>query len=283
MMRPETYAKTCSRPEALHACQRMEDATNQRVCNYCTEDTQGSNLPGRGNLKDCSFFRGTCMGAVEQRIRGVVPPNVDIIGHNEYGGLRYCKEPAPFTMKEHYLQENDIMQVGQACIDHTAYFTNWDFTRQKNHRRTVKDEVGPDGLGRFGLKCATPDNERTCPKAINCVSGDLCFENNRDWTKMKDIIAAWGLDVLIALSDQGISGEAAAAAEAGTADDLEYTFVTHKMVLDPETAYTKPTSDTAGEPFVGNWPYLWPYVDQQYLEAFTKVTWSVGATDNQFL
>ena len=283
MMRPETYAKTCSRPEALHACQRMEDATNQRVCNYCTEDTQGSNLPGRGNLKDCSFFRGTCMGAVEQRIRGVVPPNVDIIGHNEYGGLRYCKEPAPFTMKEHYLQENDIMQVGQACIDHTAYFTNWDFTRQKNHRRTVKDEVGPDGLGRFGLKCATPDNERTCPRAINCVSGDLCFENNRDWTKMKDIIAAWGLDVLIALSDQGISGEAAAAAEAGTADDLEYTFVTHKMVLDPETAYTKPTSDTAGEPFVGNWPYLWPYVDQQYLEAFTKVTWSVGATDNQFL
>jgi hypothetical protein len=55
------------------------------------------------------------------------------------------------------------------------------------------------------------------------------------------------------------------------------------MVLDPETAYTKPTSDTTGEPFVGNWPYLWPYVDQEYLEAFTKVTWSVGAKDNQFI
>jgi len=115
------------------------------------------------------------------------------------------------------------------------------------------------------------------------VSEDLCPEDNPDWTKMDDIQEAWGLGVLIALSDQGISGEAAAAAEAGTADDLKYTFVTHKMVLDPDTAYTKPTSDTTGEPFVGNWPYLWPYVDQQYLEAYTKVTWSVGAKDNQFL
>ena len=273
-MRPETYAKTCSRPEVLHACQRMEDATNQRICNYCTEDTQGSNLPGGGNLKDCSFFRGTCMGAVEQRIRGVVPPNADIIGHNEYGGLRYCKRPAPFTSKEHYLKENDIMQVGQSCIDHTAYFTNWDFTRQKEHRRTVKDDLG--------LKCATPNNLRTCPYSRRCVSEDLCPEDNPDWTDMDDIQEAWGLGVLIALSDQGISGEAAAAAEAGTADDLKYTFVTHKMVLDPDTAYTKPTSDTTGEPFVGNWPYLWPYVDQQYLEAYTKVTWSVGAKDNQF-
>jgi len=274
-MRPETYAKTCSRPEVLHACQRMEDATHQRICNYCTEDTQGNNLPAGGNLKDCSFFRGTCMGAVEQRIRGVVPPNADIIGHNEYGGLRYCKRPAPFTMKEHYLKEDDIMQVGQACIDHTAYFTNWDFTRQKNHRRTVKDDLG--------LKCATPNNLRTCPYTRRCVSEDLCPEDNPDWTDMDDIKDAWGLGVLIALSDQGISGEAAEAAEAGTADDLEYTFVTHKMVLDPETAYTKPTSDTTGEPFVGNWPYLWPYVDQEYLEAFTKVTWSVGAKDNQFI
>ena len=266
-MRPETAAKTCSRPEVLHACQRMEDATNQRICNYCTEDTQGSTLPGGGNLKTCSFFRGTCMGSVEQRIRGVVPPNVKIVGHNEYGGLRYCKKPAPFTMKEHYLKEEDIVQVGQSCIDHTAYFTNWDFTRQKNHRRTVKDALG--------LKCKDPNNERTCPVSRYCVSEDLCPEDNPDWTDMNDIVDAWGIDKLIPLSDQGISGEAAAAAEAGTTDELRFTFETHKKVLDPQTAYLQPTGPTTGEPFVGNWPYLWPFLDPDYLERYTKVKWSV--------
>ena len=266
-MRPETAAKTCSRPEALHACQRMEDATNQRICNYCTEDTQGSTLPGGGNLKTCSFFRGTCMGSVEQRIRGVVPPNVKIVGHNEYGGLRYCKKPAPFTMKEHYLKEEDIVQVGQSCIDYTAYFTNWDFTRQKNHRRTVKDALG--------LKCKDPNNERTCPVSRYCVSEDLCPEDNPDWTDMNDIVDAWGINQLIPLSDQGISGEAAAAAEAGTTDELTFTFETHKKVLDPQTAYLQPTGPTTGEPFVGNWPYLWPFLDPDYLERYTKVKWSV--------
>ena len=272
-MRPETYAKTCSRPEVLHACQRMEDATNQRICNYCTEDTQGSNLPGRGNIKACSFFRGTCMGAVEQRIRGVVPPNADIIGHNEFGGLRYCKRPAPFTMQEHYLKEDDIMQVGQACIDHTAHFTNWDFTRQKEHKRTVKDDLE--------LKCASPNNARTCPYSRRCVRADLCPEDNPDFTTMPDILEAWGTETLISLSDQGISGEAAQAALEER--DITYTFNTHKLVLNPETAYTKPSSETAGEPFVGNWPYLWPYVDQDYMEAYTKVTWSVGSEKNPFI
>tara|TARA_B100000787_G_scaffold165505_1_gene149533 strand:- start:218 stop:862 length:645 start_codon:yes stop_codon:yes gene_type:complete len=213
------------------------------------------------------------MGAVEQRIRGVVPPNADIIGHNEFGGLRYCKRPAPFTMQEHYLKEDDIMQVGQACIDHTAHFTNWDFTRQKEHKRTVKDDLE--------LKCASPNNARTCPYSRRCVRADLCPEDNPDFTTMPDILEAWGTETLISLSDQGISGEAAQAALEER--DITYTFNTHKLVLNPETAYTKPSSETAGEPFVGNWPYLWPYVDQDYMEAYTKVTWSVGSEKNPFI
>jgi hypothetical protein len=169
-------------------------------------------------------------------------------------------------MQDHYLKEDDIMQVGQSCIDHTAYFTNWDFTRQRDHKKTIKDDLG--------LQCKTPNNKRTCPESRRCVSSDLCPEDNPDWTDMQDIQDAWGMQVLIPLSDQGISGEAALAAlEERT---IPYTFETHKVVLNPETAYLQPTGETTGEPFVGNWPYIWPYTDQQYLEACTKVTWSVG-------
>ena len=63
----------------------------------------------------------------------------------------------------------------------------------------------------LGLKCKDPNNERTCPVSRYCVSEDLCPEDNPDWTDMNDIVDAWGIDKLIPLSDQGISGEAAAA------------------------------------------------------------------------
>lgn len=249
-MVPETYAKTCDPAIVLKACQRHEDATAQRLCNYCTQDTQGSVLPGRGKLKDCSFFRGTCMGSVERRIRGVVPPNADIVGHNPYGGLRYCKRPAPFTMQQHYLTEDDIMMVGQACIDHKAYFTNWDFTRQKYNDRTVKDK--------HGHACIDPDNRRTCPLSRNCVSEDLCPEDNPDWTKMDTMIDHWGMEVLKSLSDQAISGEAAAAELAGQI--IEFTFEAHKNVLTPSTTWQNAN---------------WPYIDAAYGMAFTRVTWSI--------
>ena len=354
-MQPETYAKTCSRPEVLHACQRQEDATSQRICNYCSEDSQGSVLPMRGNLKKCSFFRGTCMGSVEKRIRGVVPPNIDIIGHNEYGGLRYCKRKAPFTMQQHYLTEGDIMQVGQSCFDHSAYFTNWDWTRKKfleqgktqplpvPHPRTVRDALG--------LQCLDPNDEQRCPKSEQCVA-DLgvtkigtagCFENNRDWTKLSDIKAEWGEDKIEAYADQTI-----AVREGQLVLDPDemilYTYNTHKKVLDPSTAGFQPAHsggtwvtgeylkndagalvrdedgqrifvpdppctpellieqaredkgtclvgansefqplaqplvmDPEGQSLHGNWPYLWPYMDRNYIEMYTQVTWSVDA------
>lgn len=249
-MVPETYAKLCDPAIVLKSCQRHEDVSAQRLCNYCTQDTQGSVLPGRGKLKECSFFRGTCMGSVERRIRGVVPPNADIVGHNPYGGLRYCKRPAPFTMQQHYLTENDIMMVGQACIDHTAYFTNWDFTRQKNNEKTVKD--------RLGHACLEPDNRRTCPLSRNCVSEDLCPEDNPDFTEMDTLIDHWGMEVLKSLSDQAISGEAAAAELAGQI--IEFTFESHKHTLTP--------SDT--------WQHAnWPYIDAAYGMEYTRVTWSI--------
>ena len=63
--------------------------------------------------KPCSLFRGTCPGSVEKRIRGIVPPNLDIVGSTAYGGLRYCKRAATFSTLEHYFKEEDIMMVGQ--------------------------------------------------------------------------------------------------------------------------------------------------------------------------
>ena len=65
-------------------------------------------------------------------------------------------------MQQHYLTEADIMQVGEACIDHTAYFTNWDFSRQKLNPKTVKDELG--------FACLNPDDPRTCPRSPTATS-----------------------------------------------------------------------------------------------------------------
>ena len=68
--RPETAARVCT-AEARAQCQRSEDSTGQRVCNLCSEDRLGSVEEGRGYKKGCSLFRGTCVGSVEKRIRGI--------------------------------------------------------------------------------------------------------------------------------------------------------------------------------------------------------------------
>ena len=110
-MRTETFAKLCDRSIVLVACQRYEDATARKLCNYCGGETQGSVMPQRGMNRECSFYRGTCMGSVEKRIRGIVPPNMDIIGQTAYGGLRYCKKPSTFTSEAHYYSDADITSV----------------------------------------------------------------------------------------------------------------------------------------------------------------------------
>lgn len=93
--RPETMVKACRRATSLKDCQRHEDATGQNVCNMCMDDEVGSVLPK--TEKGCSLFRGTCAGSVEKRIRGIVPPNLDIVGATSYGGLRYCAKPSTFS------------------------------------------------------------------------------------------------------------------------------------------------------------------------------------------
>ncbi|KOO24385.1 hypothetical protein Ctob_003756 [Chrysochromulina tobinii] len=82
-----------------------------------------------------SYFRGTRIGSVEKRIRGIVPPNLDIVGHNMAGGLRYCKRSTTFSSSRHYYTEADLMQPGQTCrLDgpdaFRPMFENWDFSRR---------------------------------------------------------------------------------------------------------------------------------------------------------
>ena len=85
------------------------------------DDTLGNVMPSTD--RGCSLFRGTCPGAVEKRIRGIVPPNYDIVGATIYGGLRYCQQAATFSTNKHYYQESDIMMVGQSCINDVKMFT----------------------------------------------------------------------------------------------------------------------------------------------------------------
>ena len=91
--------------------QRHEDATAQRLCNYCGGETQGAVMPQRGEDRTDSYFRGTRMGSGEKRIRGIVPPNMDIIGQTAYGGLRYCKKPSTFTSEAHYYSDEFMLGV----------------------------------------------------------------------------------------------------------------------------------------------------------------------------
>ena len=162
--RPETMIKSCRRATSLATCQRSEDALSQNVCNLCMDDMLGNVLPAAD--KGCSLFRGTCAGSVEKRIRGIVPPNADIVGSNDYGGLRYCAKTGTFSTNQHYFTESDIMMVGQSCINDVAMWTGWDWSRQRDHPDTVKDELG--------LACADPDNEAECPKARR---SELCDSN----------------------------------------------------------------------------------------------------------
>lgn len=212
MGRAETAVRTCT-PEMRRRCQRDEDKTSQRLCNMCAEDRLGSTLQ---RDKGCSLYRGTCMGSVEKRIRGIVPPNLDIVGAHDKGGLRYCKKPSTFNSEQHYFTEADIMQarcpathpcrsrarlpavhagsllqacpsqVGQSCTEDKPIWTNWDWAKDHTDPRTVLD--------RLGLRCEDPDDERTCPRSRRCAESvaHLCHEDQPDWTKIDVINQRWG-------------------------------------------------------------------------------------------
>ena len=173
MGRPETMVRSCRRYTSLKSCQRDESATNQNVCNLCMDDQVGNMLPK--DDKPCSLFRGTCPGAVEKRIRGIVPPNLDIVGTTRVGGLRYCAPTSAYTTSTHYYREEHIMQTGQACIDHVPRFTGWDWSRLRDSPYTVKNELG--------LACANPDDEDTCPKARRCADENVCHTDEPDWSQ----------------------------------------------------------------------------------------------------
>ena len=145
----------------------------RQVCNDCMDDELGTLLPA--DQKPCSLFRGTCSGSVEKRIRGIIPPNSDIIGHSSTGGLRYCAPASIFTTSTHYYSEEAILQAGQSCMDDVPRWTNWDWSRMRDHPDTVKDELG--------LACRDHDNEATCPRSRRCWDGDLCHTDEPDWSK----------------------------------------------------------------------------------------------------
>ena len=273
-VRSETYAKTCDRSVTLRACQRHEDAFAQRICNYCASDTQGSVLPQKGERRSCSLYRGTCMGSVEKRIRGIVPPNQDIVGQTAYGGLRYCKKPSTFTSTQHYYTDQDIMQVGQTCLEGTTpTFEGWDFTRQWNHPDTVRD--------RHGLACANPQDEATCPLARNCISDDLCYSDTPDFKSIDELVSNWGLQQLKIFSDQGfacniyIPGytggdtyptgfELSSTALPDGEATIPCTFNRHSISLNSGTAYL-----TAN----------WPFVDDDYVQRYlVDIEWTFEST-----
>ena len=246
--RQEVLTKLCRRSEVLAACARHESAVSQRVCNYCAGDTQGSVMPQRGTQKGCSFFRGTCMGSVERRIRGIVPPNSDIVGQTKYGGLRYCKQEATFTSEQHFYTNEDIMQPGQACIDNQKVWTNWDFSKQRDHPDTVKD--------RQGRRCLDPEDPATCPPSRLCVEAKYlkvasCPTDKPDWQDIDELIKWWGRTTLESFADPAPPG-------------VPRTFTQHQVILDPKTAYLR-----------ANWKYMTP----EALEA-TSVDWGLASSSD---
>ena len=284
-VRSETYGKMCDPSVVLRACQRQEDATAQRLCNYCAGDTQGSALPQRGRDRSCSYYRGTCMGSVEKRIRGIVPPNLDIVGQTMFGGLRYCKKPTTFTSSQHYYSDEDIMQVGQTCLEgETPMYEAWDYSRQHTNPNVVG--YSPNTVtDRHGMKCANPDDESTCPKARFCIDDSICPSDTPDFTSMSVLIERWGLVRLRRFADNptcnSYTPEGSSEAEAGSISELsvnaillpgiapdapleECVFDRHKLVFDPQTAY-----------LTANWPFM----DQNYIDAFVKVDWSMQPRD----
>ena len=244
-LRPETNAKMCDRATVMAACQRGEDMYSQRICNYCGEAIGRSIYQDSESRSACSFFRGTCRGSVEKRLRGIVPPNTDIIGATMFGGLRYCARPDVFSSTSHYYNEDNILLIGQSCIDHTPVWTTWDWSKQIDHPDLVLDDLG--------TKCRDPDDPVTCPLARNCISGDLCEEDRVDWSSFDSILSEWGEEALAAFADPGSEG-----LEGGR------TFENHKAVLEPQTAYKDA---------------YWPSVTEDYALRYTRVDWSVDQFD----
>merc|ERR1712086_401432 len=80
--------------------------------------------------------------------------------------------------------------VGQSCINDVAMWTGWDWSRQRDHPDTVKDELG--------LACADPDNEAECPKARRCISEEHCHSDVPDWSRdenlQRNFPLGWGAD-----------------------------------------------------------------------------------------
>ena len=151
-----TFEASC--PPAISLLPLGRPCCLSRRCNLCSDDEVGNLLPK--TERPCSLYRGTCPGAVEKRIRGIVPPNLDIVGSHFVGGLRYCAPRTTFTTSTHYYSEEAILKPGQSCINEEPMWTNWDMSRQRDHPDTVKDELG--------LACLDPDDEATCPRARRC-------------------------------------------------------------------------------------------------------------------
>ena len=260
-MRSETYAKLCDRVVVLKACQRHEDASARRLCNLCGGETQGSVMPQRGIPRECSFYRGTCIGSVEKRIRGIVPPNADIIGQTPFGGLRYCKEQTTFSSVQHYYTDADIMQVGQTCREGTTpVYEGWDWTKQHDNPNTARD--------RFGTACLDPSDERTCPSSRYCVDGGGCYTDTPNWMRIEELIKHWGLAKLKQFADdpncnsygtQGVSAQDVALSEDETLVQIPCTFKTHQVVLTPSNA---------------NQFADWPFLDSN-TRAATDIQWSL--------
>ena len=142
------------------------------------------------------------MGSVEKRIRGIVPPNVDIVGHNLYGGLRYCGPPGTFNSITHYYSEENVMPTGTSCINDEAIFTNWDYKYQLpcaprngfelDELAQCSDNTKVDASG---LRCKDPTDTHptrgTCPLARRCGEGVGCERDEPDWTDTVALKRAW--------------------------------------------------------------------------------------------
>ena len=263
-MRSETYAKLCDRAIVLAACQRHEDASSRRLCNLCGQETQGSVMPQRGIDRSCSLYRGTCIGSVEKRIRGIVPPNLDIVGQTMFGGLRYCKQATTFSSVQHYYTDADIMQVGQTCREGTTpVYEGWDWSKQYDHPATVRD--------RFGTACEDPGDEFTCPISRFCIDGDQCYTDTPDWMRVEEIIKHWGLGKIKHLADDPTCNKFGSGAntilledsisldEEGNRIIIPCEFTRHDITLKPSDAGSKAN---------------WPFIEESYLAEYTQVTWS---------
>lgn len=71
-------------------------------------------------------------------------------------------------------------------------FTDWDFSRLRDHPDTVKDSLG--------LACADPNDETTCPKARRCITSEHCHTDQPDWSNQlileQPYPLGWGTDAV---------------------------------------------------------------------------------------